>query len=232
MLVEIRDGEWNYREFLGTAFLVGDQGYALTAGHIIRQRSGRKEPAEGPHFQMVAAFAGEDGAWHANIVHRAEVHDVHDVSLLYISFTPESPPASFLTLSGSWEGASCPYQQWSYPEDVLYELERDGQVVERPDLVYFEGYIRRRMSGIRVPTIRGQELFELSETGGSGASGSPLVRKTRVGSEWPVIGIYIGERRSDNGVAVGYAVREDAIRDWTPELLGGRTLLEASHTME
>jgi len=42
----------------------------------------------------------------------------------------------------------------------------------RPDLVYTQGYVRRRLSNLPLDGIRGQQFFELSEAAGPGSSGA------------------------------------------------------------
>jgi hypothetical protein len=128
---------------------------------------------------------------------------------------------------------SAPYFQFSYPEDVAYELVVSGRRAFRPDLVYNEGHVRRRMSGIPIPGLRGQHLYELSELAGPGSSGSPIVLKplVRLGGApfWHVIGVYIGEHftHSEGRASfAGYAARFDALIEWRPQLLAGRTIFE------
>ena len=158
----------------------------------------------------------------------ANVHSKEDLGLVQLENVKQPWKPSFLILARTDERASCPYQQWAYPQDVLYDIVEGGVAQERPDLVYFEGYVRRCLTGIPLPAIKGESFFEVSTPAGPGASGSPLIRKHRQGPAWPVIGIYVGERASDSGTQVGYAVREDAIRQWEPELLPGRSLDEVA----
>ena len=47
-----------------------------------------------------------------------------------------------------------------------------GRVLLRPDLVYTQGYVRRRLSNLPLDGIRGQQFFELSEAAGPGSSGA------------------------------------------------------------
>ena len=101
---------------------------------------------------------------------------------------------------------------------------KDGIFVPRPDLIYSEGYIRRRITGLKVPTVKGTQLFELSAVAGRGCSGSPVLKTGAVLSA--VIGIYVSEKVNDE-TAVAYAVREEAFREWKPTLFG-RTVLGES----
>ncbi len=84
-----------------------------------------------------------------------------------------------------------------------------------------------------MPGLRGQHLYELSELAGPGSSGSPIVLKPLVrlmgAPSWHVIGEYIGEHfvHAEGRVAfAGYASSVDALIEWRPQLLGGRTIFE------
>jgi hypothetical protein len=79
-----------------------------------------------------------------------------------------------------------------------------------------------------LPVIRGQTFFELSTPGGPGASGSPLISKDTPEGQWPVFSIYVAERKSETDLSVGYGVPSDAFKDWAPQCLEGRTLIEES----
>lgn len=192
----------------GTGFLVGSRGVALTAAHVIGDGIG----------DLSALFLSSTGEWLAVGVQQAERHDREDIAALRLD---EAQPwgRSFLALSSATEHQSCPYMLWGYPEDVAREVVIEGRVRHRPDLVYVEGYVRRRISNLDLPRIRGTGLFELSDPGGSGCSGAPVIKRGTGGGDWQVIGIYVGERSNDDGIFVGYAVRADCFRDWSPSWL-------------
>jgi hypothetical protein len=101
-----------------------------------------------------------------------------------------------------------------------------NQVVVRPDLVYNEGYVRRRYTG-ELPAIYGTSFFELSEVAGTGASGAPVCKITA--PAWDVIGIYVGEKINDRATSVSYAVRVESFRSWVPEILGKSVLDESQN---
>jgi hypothetical protein len=154
-----------------------------------------------------------------------EKHLTEDVAVMKLQ---EPIGASWLQLAGTWQGQTAPYRQFGYPTDVLFEVVEDGHARPRPDLVYTQGYIRRRISGLPIPDIRGSGFFELSEVAGTGCSGSPVMLTTP-GPAWLVIGVYVGQRvaAGDDLVRVGYAAREDMIRDWVPTLLGTTVIAES-----
>lgn len=107
----------------------------------------------------------------------------------------------------------------------MYELEDFRKAIGRPDMIYLQGYIRRSTNH-PIQKIRGKSFFELSQIGGTGCSGSPIFKIDQF-KKWRVMGVYVGERLNDRGTSVSYAVREDAIREWSPQLLGHSILVEA-----
>lgn len=203
---------WTFESFLGTGFLIGNRGFALTAAHVIRNYSSSR---------IVAMFAHQSGGWWGTEVCAHSLHEKEDVALLKLA---GGPWQSFFRLSNTWEGSSRNYQMWGYPEDVATELEEEGRRIHRPDLIYAQGYIRRRIAH-EIPSIRGVQLFELSEVVGQGCSGSPVY--VNRGGVWDVIGIYIGEMLTERGTSRAFAAREDTFRGWQPPIID-RTVLEES----
>jgi len=197
---------------LGSAFLIGNNGFALTAGHVL---------AELGNGKAMGCFVRND-EWVSFDVLEAEVHPQEDVGIVKLAGRNWS---SFMRLCQTWQGQSLRYRSFGYPEDAALELESEGRVAPRPDLVYTEGYIRRRITH-QLPGMRGTQLFELSAVAGSGCSGSPVMKISK--PVWDVAGIYIGERRNNQGVEVGYAVRAEGFREWVPSILGTTLLAESS----
>jgi hypothetical protein len=174
--VEMRGDNIALKRVLGTAFLIGTQGFALTAKHVIAG----SEPE-----RLIAIFALQSGGWFSYEITAREAHSTEDVALVKLDGTPWK---SFFRLSNSVEHASCKYQLWGYPDDATFELVASNQAVVRPDLVYNEGYVRRRFTG-ELPAIQGTSFFELSEVAGTGASGAPVCKITA--PIWEVIGIRV-----------------------------------------
>jgi len=212
---EMRGDRIAVKQVLGTAFLIGSQGFALTAKHVIA-RSGAE--------RLIAIFALQSGGWFGYEITAREVHSTEDVALVKLDGAPWK---SFFRLSNSVEHASCKYRLWGYPNDTTFELMVSNQAVVRPDLIYNEGYIRRRFTG-ELPAIQGTSFFELSEVAGTGASGAPVCKITA--PVWEVIGIYVGEKINDRATSVSYAVREDSFRSWVPGILG-KTILDESQNV-
>lgn len=116
------------------------------------------------------------------------------------------------------------YRMFGYPEDATYEIVSGSTAIPRPDLIYVEGYIRRRTNH-EIPSLIGRSFFELSDVAGQGCSGSPIFKFSQ--PVWEVVGVYVGEKINDRATSVAYAVREDSFRDWTPAILGTSVLSES-----
>lgn len=205
-------GALKVERILGTAFLIGRRGFAMTARHVLESTEGKR---------VVGMFALPDGTWKTFDVQKIERHPSLDVGLVQIDGGPWN---SIFRLSNSWAGATTRYRCFGYPDDATFELYQDRSVLVRPDLVYTEGYIRRRFP-YPLPTIRGDLFLELSDVAGSGCSGAPVF--TELGVGWGVIGIYVCERLNDRGTSVAYAVMEEAFREWSPTALGRSVLQES-----
>lgn len=205
--------ENSIREFLGTGFVIGTTGGFLTAGHVV----GDHRPSD------LRVLLVQDERWVGVPVLAADVHPEQDVAFLRLD---GGPWTSFFVLSADWEGASRDYQLWGYPADVARELVVESRIAERPDLVYSAGHVRRRLAAGTLPAPLATQLFEVSAPAGSGTSGAPLIRRIWSGSDWPVFGVYIGERRT-NDSHVGYGAMVECFAEWTPEG-SDRTVLEES----
>lgn len=184
-----------YKDLSGTAFLLADSGgLALTARHV----------AKGLVIGEAAVLFHREPGWQPVAVQGIELHPTEDVAILRLE--AGSYPSPF-TLSRNQEFASCQYMLWGYPDAVLYEQVVHGRVLQRPSMVYSEGHIRRRLTDVPLDRPAGRRFYELSTVAGAGCSGSPVTVR-RPGDQWRVIGVYVGERRSESGdFAVGYATR-------------------------
>jgi hypothetical protein len=216
VVAPIVSGKWSeeglsYERLEGTAFLVGRRGIAVTAAHVIDQLHGNVHRA-------ALAFVNREAAWVPVKILEAESHPEEDVAVLRLANVPWP---SWLEISSVSEHQTGEYQSWGYPIAVAASAaryEQDG--LERPDLVFTQGYIRRRISRPLPSGIyRGQSFYELSEQAGHGCSGGPVISKCSLGhAHWRVCGIYIGER--DGGFVAAYATRTDAIASWSPAIVG------------
>ena len=215
-----QNGHYEYLELVGTAFLIGQDGFALTAAHVIEQCFDNREE----RGVVLGLFWANEG-WHVEEISIYEKHPVHDVGLIKLN---EGNWKSFLELDANLQNSSCEYHCWGYPHETAKEVQQLYQnVIERPDLIFSQGYVRRRISRELYPTIifRGNQFYELSEQVGGGNSGAPIILKTSIGgNRWKFFGIYIGEKSGSN---VSYAVRAESFYDWKPEILN-KTIIDES----
>jgi S1-C subfamily serine protease len=202
--------------YMGTAFLIGTRGFALTAAHVLDE-------------------AVESTQWGGMFYDRAQAgqfvpctsferHPTEDVAVLKIAnYSP-----SFFGPPSALPNASLEYEGWGYPSDAA---EWVGGVVV-PDLVYHRGYVRRRFSKA-VQGLIGSRFLELSEPIFPGASGGPVVTRRRLpGNRWELIGVFAGVlarpyNHDPNLVStVGYGTCLSAVTDWVPQILGHSLAVE------
>ena len=96
-------------DFLGTAFLIGNKGFALTAGHVLPKNSLHK---------LAGMFVIQD-KWHCFLVKQQEECVDADVALLEMQ---DGPTRSPFRCRNRWEGSSARYRQFGYPRNVVWEL--------------------------------------------------------------------------------------------------------------
>jgi len=204
----------SFKRFLGTGYLIGNRGFGMTAAHVAQTFN---------NGNNVAMFASPKGGWLGISILHVEIHPKEDVAIIKLAGDSWK---SFFKLSNTWEGSSLKYRMFGYPEDVTYEIVYGNRAQPRPDLIYAEGYIRRRTNH-KIPSLIGKSFFELSDIAGPGCSGSPVFKFSK--HIWEVVGIYVGEKINDRGTNVAYAVREEAFRDWIPQIVGKSILAESQN---
>ncbi|HWE46876.1 MAG TPA: trypsin-like peptidase domain-containing protein [Caulobacteraceae bacterium] len=213
-------------ELEGTAFMVGARGFMLTAAHVVDALKTKTRP--------VAMFMDHTGASLTAKIVDFESHDIQDAAVLKLE---GSDWASIHDLSAERQFGSAEVMMWAYPEVAAKEHQNtvppahpDASKVQ-PDLIYFQGYVRRRVSReLPVAILRGNAFYEVSQIGGACASGAPITLRVP-GKLWQVVGIYIGEQTSDARREIGIAVRVDAILDWVPRIVGSPVVHERhTHT--
>jgi hypothetical protein len=224
-LVKVKITESKYIEgldLIGTGFLIGSRGHGLTAAHVIEQCFNELEKNEA----VVAIFWNMFSEFVAFQVTAHEKHPTEDVGILKLS---HDDFYSILEISDTYQNASCEYTCWGYPKEIAEEIKKlYKDAHQQPDLIYTQGYIRRRITRELFPTMifRGTQFYELSEQVGEGNSGGPVIWRKSVGShKWQIIGIDIGEKEEGK---ISYAVRADAFFGWRPTLLKGITVREES----
>jgi hypothetical protein len=219
--LKLPDGTGNvpdHIEICGTCFLIGRRGFALTAAHVIDQLD----------LPSACALIVRDGGWYAVRVAEAEKHPQQDVAIIRFAEERLLRP-SWFRISGEKEYGSADVTMWGYPDHITREVEREvpdtGVPRIRPDLIFFRGYVRRRIPRpLPFAMYVGDTFYETSIVGGQSCSGSPVLMH-RPG-DWKVVGVYVGENVSHPAYAVGYAATTDRLADWTPRLLGVSLLQE------
>jgi hypothetical protein len=206
----------------GTAFLIGKQGYALTAGHVIDQLF---DGLDTEKEAVITHIHNVYGVFIFSIIN-AEKHPKQDVGLIKLNYEGFD---SWLQIEPSKQNSSAEYHGWRYPIETAKEK---AKLVEdhppSPSLIFTKGYIRRTINREIYPTIiySGNAYYEVSELGGGGYSGAPIINIQTVGrSKWKIIGVYVGEK--SEAPSVGYVIRSDSFYDWIPEILGCSILDES-----
>lgn len=205
----------------GTAFLVGMRGFMLTAAHVAEVLKTKAKP--------VAIFLDHTRAPSLVVIIDCECHPTEDVAVLKLA---DGEWGSIHDLSPTRQFGSAEVMMWAYPENVAKEHQNavppdDPEATTvRPDLIYFQGYIRRRIDReFPVGILRGSAFYEVSQIGGACASGAPVTIRAP-GQQWGVIGVYVGEQTSDARREIGIVVRSDAFLDWAPAMLGNAVSAE------
>ena len=129
-VAEKNDNGIEFKQFLGSGFLIGSNSFAMTAAHVIDV-----------HEEIYAMFVDENNQWVAFDIVQSETHPEEDVALIKINCNALK---SFFCLNNAFETQSLEYKQFAYPDDMMYELEDFGRSIGRPDMIYLQGYIRRR----------------------------------------------------------------------------------------
>ena len=202
-------------ELVGTCFLIGGRGYALTAGHVIDQI--RKDRG----YVLIR----NGTKWDASLIYESEVHPNDDVGIVRFDHTRSL--VSPIQLSDVDVTAGQDYHMWSYPEETASEVKNFPNhsasfASFRPAIVFFRGYVRRSIYHNPNPNIsiyRGERYYEISEVAGACASGSPVLTP-----EGRVFAIYVGE----NSNRCGYASMLSSALSWSPTVLGHSILEEAT----
>mgnify|MGYP003123071149 CR=1 FL=1 len=225
------DGEFEMVSFLGTGFVFGKQGFALTAAHVVTC------PLAENHLIMGMFVNANSNQWEVQNIDICDTHPKEDVALLKLSgfrLTEKAIEISFDKQFSAFE-----YKLFGYPYANFREnpevKDQMGRVLGRPDLIYSSGHIRRRIS-FSVPGVTGKSLYELSQPVGAGCSGSPIFWLK--GHTPVVVGIYLADKSESlvfNGFnehlqwglqtielpgSLSYAVRMDSLSDWVPKKLG------------
>jgi len=226
VLTEDKDEGKNFKKFLGTGFLIGNRGYALTASHVLSKLT-----------QNICCIFCVDNMWRGYRVINIEHHPKLDLALIKLEGDFWKTP---FIISPEKQFGWIDYFLCGYPEAVLFEhdqINSSGQLLPKPDMIHTKGHIRRRIHG-NIKVVKGDIFYEVSDLSGWGCSGSPLFQFNSDKS-WKVIGIYIAQKifYSENDYdkdikyidyGVGYAIPTDSFYEWKPKILEGKSIYEES----
>ena len=86
-------------------------------------------------------------SWFAVKIIAYEIHPEEDVAVLKFDSFPDGDRPSYICITNEKQYGSLEYMMWAYPEVIAKEIMYSGAPKGsfRPDLVYFKGYVRRRM---------------------------------------------------------------------------------------
>lgn len=233
----------------GTAFLIGQEGFALSAGHVI---NAIKSSITDPTREAIAGiFKDEKNLKYVcsiqilNGLPLEEEHPNHDVSIFKLDFglgTKLRPP---FIIENGFRLPGADFYSIGYPtyltlDNHLNAKAPDGTPIPDEINILTKGYIKRLVN-YKVGNFKGNKFLELSEAGTAGYSGAPIVcinaTKFSLQKDGKIIndvichrllGIYIGENQMELGdghkINYGYATSIEAFADWKPTIANGKTL--------
>lgn len=197
-------------KLVGTCFLIGDRGFALTAAHVLHQVNN----------DLARVLFPDPEGWDACLIEGSEVHPSEDIALIKLDLPRKI--TSPIVPADHEPFPSLEYHMWAYPDVIAKEYmghERPADALDfNPSPVYFRGYVRRKLPYSPNPQFDmyvGKNFYEVSEIGGACCSGAPLAT---VANSPGVFAIYIGDEMQSR--RCGYATNLMRVLDWTPGSLG------------
>lgn len=225
----MEDGAMKYFKSVGTGFYIGQQGYGLTAAHVINQC--KNDYPEFPEF-FAMFHDHEYGQYLSKRIDEYELHPTEDIAIIKMNVA-DKPVSAVLHVSLKNYNHTTEYSCWAFPKNEaeelmnLYDDKRHQYAI-----IYTQGYIRRRVSRSLSAFSIGANFYELSEQVGHGASGAPVILKSteKFNIIREVIGIYVSEIDGPFS-KVSYAVRMADVGEWKPKLLSHSIEKESQNLM-
>ncbi len=222
--------------FHGTGFFIGNEGFFLSAKHVISCKD-MKQASTGKDFAGILNGTVQDRKRKVPIlVESLEEHPTLDIVIGKTSHLPEPMFSSETQDAYGWEDIHC----FGYPEGLVKNLE--GLYIFSPQ--FFKGYIVRRLCKDDLPSLDLSPSYELNFPIPKGVSGAPIFK---TGNKKSLIGVAIGshdsvlekykiteysddkEKFTEKLVQVtqfGIAARASEFSDWSPKILKGKKLNE------
>lgn len=236
-------------DLFGTAFLIGHEGFALTAGHVIENI---KASITDPTREAIAGiFKDEDNLKYTCSIQipggtpLEEEHPSHDVSIFKLDFKPGTKLRPPFIIENGFRLAAADFYSVGYPSYLSFDNHLkarapDGTLIPDEINILTKGYIKRLVN-YGVGKFKGNKFIELSEVGTAGYSRAPIVcieatkyslqKDNKIIQEvvcQRLLGIYIGESQIELGdghkISHGYAASVEAFSDWKPTIANGKSL--------
>lgn len=211
----------------GTAFFIGNNGYALTAKHIL--------PEENTTSLAISILihdkTKQQTKRHHVIIEDMDCHPTADIAIIKTDITTWH---SIFQLNIKKQCPNTRYQLTGYPLAAAKDPTKPPENRLNPAIGYNIGYIRTYLADTNKQDMPNTVFYELSKAGGLGIPGSPVFRKT--GSTFEVIGIYVGEKKTkeENSAVMsepaatpyGIALSASSFYNWVPKCLGHTIMQE------
>ena len=240
-------------ELFGTAFLIGQDGFALTAGHVIEniKASITNPKHEAKHEAIAGIFKDKNNLKYACSIQipsgtpLEEEHPSHDVSIFKLDFEPDTKLRPPFIIENGFRLSAADFYSVGYPtylsfDNHLKARAPDGTLIPDEINILTKGYIKRLVN-YGVGKFKGNKFLELSEVGTTGYSGAPIVcieatkfslqKDNKIINEvvcHRLLGIYIGENQIELGdghkISCGYAASVEAFSNWKPSIANGKSL--------
>ena len=232
----LEPGTFEIAHFLGTGFSIGDNGFFLSAAHVINSAVIDAASQENVIVAMTKRLNDGQRKWFPVKILKVESRKGRD---LVIGKLDASLPKFFSAENSDaygWEDVHV----FGYPDSRKKGL--DGNFEFNP--IFLKGYITRRLEAQHVSLPTWTNSCELNFAIPLGVSGSPVFRQ---GSDHSLIGIALGsvdfttslyeytEVDKDKGTyrentkqvqQFGVAMRIYDALDWEPEITDGKSLRE------
>ncbi len=223
--------------FHGTGFMIGTDGYFLSARHVINEECLSRLSDQHVLAAIIKTTDNNERVWKPARITNVEDHSSIDVVLGKIDHRPPPFFSSRRQVAYGWEDV----HTFGYP-DTRTRNPRNGLFEFNPQ--FLKGYISRRVEATDPMVAPYGPSYELSFPIPLGVSGSPVFR---LGEDHSLIGIAVASLESSVSVheytsveddgkkfsevirkveQFGVAIRLADVANWAPRIAGGKCLGE------